>query len=93
MSWPARPLLHCTFDVILDIVSGPLVPSFIDRLAPNGRMIAVGAVAGPPDPGFGTALLAGFQRSISYGTFSLATVPVEDRIASSLIHATRRVGA
>ena len=66
------------FDVIVDVVSGPLVPSFIDRLAPNGRMLAVGAVAGLPKPDFGTALLAGFQRSISYGTFSLATVPRAD---------------
>jgi NADPH:quinone reductase-like Zn-dependent oxidoreductase len=63
------------FDVILDIVGGRLTSSFIDRLAPNGRMIAVGAVGGFPPADFGTALLAGFQRSISFGTFSLNTVP------------------
>jgi NADPH2:quinone reductase len=66
------------FDVILDIVSGPAVTSFIGKLAPNGRMIAIGMVSGQPEPDFGTALLAGFQRSISYGTFSLNTVPRAD---------------
>jgi len=66
------------FDVILDIVSGPLTPSFIGRLGPNGRMVTVGLVGGQPPADFGTALLAGFQRSISFGTFSLNTVPMAD---------------
>jgi len=30
------------FDVIVDIVGGPSMPTFIDRLAPNGRMVIVG---------------------------------------------------
>lgn len=34
-----------TFDVIIDIVGGGDIPAFIDRLAPNGRMVVVGAVA------------------------------------------------
>lgn len=63
------------FDVILDIVGGPLTASFIGRLAPSGRMIAVGAVGGFPPADFGAALVAGFQRSISYGTFTLDAVP------------------
>ena len=34
------------YDVIIDIVAGPDLPSFFARLNPNGRMVAVGAVAG-----------------------------------------------
>jgi NADPH2:quinone reductase len=66
------------FDVILDIVSGALVPAFIGRLAPNGRMVAVGVVGGQPPADFGTALLGRFQQSLSYSTFSLATTPRSD---------------
>ena len=35
------------YDVIIDIVAGADMPSFFARLNPNGRMVAVGAVAGP----------------------------------------------
>ncbi|TKJ97960.1 NADPH:quinone reductase [Plantibacter flavus] len=63
------------FDVILDIVGGPNLPRFIERLSPNGRLIAVGVVGGFPPADFGTALLAGFRRSITFGTLSLDTVP------------------
>jgi NADPH:quinone reductase-like Zn-dependent oxidoreductase len=65
-----------TFDVIIDIVGGHGIPAFIDRLAPNGRMIAVGAVAGMPPAGFGMHLMRSFQQSRSFATFSLNTVPV-----------------
>ena len=63
------------FDVVLDVVGGQDLPSFIDRLAPNGRMVAVGIVGGYPPADFGTALLRAFRRSISFGTLSLDTVP------------------
>jgi NADPH:quinone reductase len=63
------------FDVIIDIVGGPDLPSFIQRLAPNGRLVAVGVVAGHPPADFGMAILGAFQRSISFGTLSLDTVP------------------
>ena len=63
------------FDVIIDIVGGPGLPSFIQRLAPNGRLVAVGVVGGYPPADFGTAILAAFQRSISFGTLSLDTIP------------------
>ncbi|ROR82093.1 NADPH:quinone reductase [Plantibacter flavus] len=63
------------FDVILDVVGGPDLPRFIERLSPNGRLIAVGVVGGFPPADFGTALLAGFRRSITFGTLSLDTVP------------------
>lgn len=69
------------FDVIIDIVGGGDVPAFLDRLAPNGRMIAVGAVAGMPPADFGMHLMRSFQQSRSFATFSLNTVPVAVRNA------------
>jgi NADPH:quinone reductase-like Zn-dependent oxidoreductase len=67
------------FDVILDIVGGPGLPSFLDRLADNGRLVAVGVVGGHPPADFGMRLMRAFQRSRSFATFSLNTVPVPDR--------------
>lgn len=70
------------FDVIIDIVGGNDVPAFIDRLAPNGRMVLVGAVAGFPPAGFGDRLLQTFQQSRSVATFSLASIPPANRAAA-----------
>ncbi|HZX06229.1 alcohol dehydrogenase catalytic domain-containing protein [Kribbella sp.] len=67
------------YDVIIDVVAGPDVPSFLGRLRPNGRLVAVGAVAGPPPDGLGTALMANFRKSLSFATFSADTVPAADR--------------
>lgn len=67
------------FDVVIDIVGGEGVPAFIDRLAPNGRMVVVGAVAGLPPADFGMRLMRSFQQSRSIATFSLATVPAAAR--------------
>ncbi|MBL7253912.1 zinc-binding dehydrogenase [Paractinoplanes lichenicola] len=67
------------FDVILDIVAGPGLPSFLDKLADNGRLVAVGVVGGYPPEDFGMRLLASFQRSRSFATFSLNTVPESAR--------------
>ncbi|GAB3398029.1 zinc-binding dehydrogenase [Humibacter soli] len=67
------------FDVILDIVGGKDVPAFLDRLAPNGRLVMVGAVAGFPPADFGTSLLRAFQKSRSFATFSLDTVAPTER--------------
>lgn len=67
------------FDVILDIVGGADVPAFLDRLAPNGRLVLVGAVAGYPPADFGMSLIRAFQQSRSFSTFSLATVPIDER--------------
>lgn len=69
------------YDVIIDVVAGEDMPSFFDRLNPNGRMVAVGAVAGRPPADFGTKLMAAFQKSMSFATFSTATVPRADRRA------------
>jgi NADPH2:quinone reductase len=76
-TWPDGDLAG--FDVILDIVSGELVPHFIALLARNGRMVTVGVVGGYPPADFGLSLMRGFQRSLTFSTFSLDTVPVAER--------------
>ena len=80
------------FDVIIDVVAGPDLPSFIERLAPNGRLVSVGVVGGYPPPDFGTALLAAYRRSISFGTLSLDTVPRAElaRVRTEIFAATAR---
>lgn len=67
------------FDVVLDIIGGPELPAFIDRLASNGRLVVLGAVSGFPPADFGAGLLRSFQRSRSVATFSLDTVPADER--------------
>jgi NADPH:quinone reductase-like Zn-dependent oxidoreductase len=62
------------YDVVIDVVAGADMPSFFDRLNPNGRLVVVGAVGGQPPTDFGTRLMAAFQRSLSFATFSAATV-------------------
>jgi NADPH:quinone reductase len=69
------------YDVIIDIVAGADMPSFFARLNPNGRMVAVGAVAGQPPADFGMTMMAAFQKSMSFATFSAATVGEPDRRA------------
>jgi len=71
------------YDVIIDIVAGADMPSFFARLNPNGRMVAVGAVAGPPPADFAMEMFAAFQKSMSFATFSANTdcVPESDRRA------------
>ncbi|EPD60972.1 zinc-dependent alcohol dehydrogenase family protein [Streptomyces sp. HGB0020] len=66
------------YDVIVDIVGGEAMPSFFDLLNPNGRMVAVGVVGGQPPADFGTTLMAQFQKSISFATFSAATIGTAD---------------
>jgi NADPH:quinone reductase len=62
------------YDVIIVVVAGAGLPSFLARLNPNGRMVAVGAVAGDPPADFGRELFAAFQKSMSFATFSANTV-------------------
>ncbi|MDT0437439.1 MULTISPECIES: zinc-binding dehydrogenase [Streptomyces] len=69
------------YDVVLDIVAGDGLPSFLDRLRPGGRLVAVGAVGGQPPADFGTRLMAAFRSSLSFATFSLDTVSPADRRA------------
>ncbi|WP_328531064.1 zinc-binding dehydrogenase [Nocardioides sp. NBC_00368] len=67
------------YDVIVDIVGGPETPDFVDRLAPNGRFVVVGAVAGMPPTDVSARLIGAFQQSRSFATFSLDTIPVPAR--------------
>jgi NADPH:quinone reductase len=69
------------YDVIIDVVAGADMPSFFAKLNPNGRMVVVGVVGGPPPADFGTTMMAAFQKSMSFATFSGATVPEPDRRA------------
>ena len=80
------------YDVIIDVVAGPDMPSFFARLNPNGRMVAVGIVAGPPPADFAMDMFAAFQKSMSFATFSTDTVPGADRRAAiaELFAATSR---
>ena len=67
------------YDIIIDIVAGPGLASLFARLNPNGRLVAVGAIAGPPPADFGMEIFASFQKSMSFATFSANTVPQADR--------------
>lgn len=67
------------FDIVLDVVGGEALPGFVEKLAPNGRYVLVGVVAGYPPADFGMSLMRLFQRSLSFSTFSLNTVPVPER--------------
>lgn len=69
------------FDVIIDVVAGPDMPAFFGRLNPNGRLVVVGAVGGQPPVDFGGRMMAAFQKSLSFATFSAATVPESGRRA------------
>ena len=83
------------YDVIIDIVGGPGMPAFFGKLNPNGRMVAVGVVAGSPPADFGMQMYAAFQRSLSFATFSTNTVPQPERRAATaeLFEAAGRGGA
>jgi NADPH:quinone reductase-like Zn-dependent oxidoreductase len=69
------------YDVIIDIVAGPGLPSFFAKLNPNGRLVAIGAMAGDPPADFGLRMFAAFQKSMSFATFSANTVSEADRRA------------
>ena len=68
-----------TFDVLIDLVGGEGLPLFFSRLAPDGRVVSIGVVGGYPPADFGMELMRLFQRSLSFATFSLATVPALER--------------
>ncbi|MFJ3795223.1 zinc-dependent alcohol dehydrogenase family protein [Streptomyces sp. NPDC090088] len=69
------------YDVIIDIVAGTDMPSFFEKLNPNGRMVAVGMVGGPPPADFGMTMMAAFRKSMSFATFSADTVSAPERHA------------
>ncbi|GAB3430641.1 zinc-binding dehydrogenase [Actinophytocola sediminis] len=72
-----------SYDVIIDIVAGADLPSFFARLNPNGRLVALGAVAGHPPADFGMELFTAFRKSMSFATFSADTVSSADRSAAT----------
>ncbi|MGW7256472.1 zinc-dependent alcohol dehydrogenase family protein [Streptomyces sp. NPDC054834] len=67
------------FDVVIDVVGGPQLPLFLDKLNSNGRFVAVGVVGGQPPADFGMRLMDAFRRSLSFATLSSDTVPGPDR--------------
>lgn len=71
------------YDVIIDIVAGADLPSFFAKLNPNGRLVAVGAVAGDPPADFAMTMFTAFQKSMSFSTFSTNTVAESDRRAAT----------
>ncbi|MFI1912374.1 zinc-binding dehydrogenase [Nocardia sp. NPDC020380] len=71
------------YDVIIDIVAGPELPFFLSRLEPNGRMVVAGVMAGMPPADFGSAMVAGFRKSLSFASFSADTVSMADRSAAT----------
>ncbi|MEV7596007.1 zinc-binding dehydrogenase [Kitasatospora sp. NPDC089797] len=69
------------FDVVIDVVAGPELPLFLDRLNDGGRYLAVGMLGGPPPADFGMRMMDAFRRSLSFATFSSDTVPGPERQA------------
>ncbi|MGW0683806.1 zinc-binding dehydrogenase [Streptomyces sp. NPDC002754] len=69
------------YDVVIDIIGGPDMPTFLDRLNPNGRLVAIGVIAGPPPADLVAHMAAAFQKSLSFATFSADTVPAADQRA------------
>jgi NADPH:quinone reductase len=67
------------YDVIFDVVAGPELPVFLDKLRPNGRLVAVGAIAGPPPAALSAALMANFRKSLSFAIFSADSVSPAER--------------
>ncbi|MGW5746683.1 zinc-binding dehydrogenase [Amycolatopsis sp. NPDC003861] len=80
------------FDVVLDIVAGDDLPSFLARMNPNGRLVAVGAMAGPPPARIVAEMFTAFRKSLTFGVFSADSVSTEDRrtVATGLLAAVGR---
>ena len=71
------------YDVIIDIVAGTDMPSYFAKLNPNGRLVAIGVVGGFPPPDFAVAMMAAFQKSLAFSTFSANTVSEPDKHATT----------
>ncbi|MEW2177807.1 zinc-binding dehydrogenase [Streptomyces sp. NPDC005406] len=77
----AGPDAPSGFDVVIDVVGGPQLPLFLDRLNSKGRFVSVGVAGGHPPADFGMRLMDAFRRSLSFATFSSDTVPAPARQA------------
>ncbi|WP_086851000.1 zinc-binding dehydrogenase [Amycolatopsis kentuckyensis] len=79
-------------DVVFDIVAGEELPAFFAELNPNGRVVTVGAVAGPPPARLVAEMFAAFRKSLSFAVFSADSVSTEDRrtVAAGLLAAVGR---
>jgi NADPH2:quinone reductase len=60
------------------LVAGQALPSFVDRLAVNGRLVLIGVIDGPPTE-LTPTLMRNFQRSSTLSTLSLNTIPAVER--------------
>jgi NADPH2:quinone reductase len=80
------------YDVVFDIVAGEELPSFFTKLNPNGRVVTVGAIAGPPPARLVAEMFTAFRKSLSFAIFSADTVSTEDRrtVAAGLLAAVGR---
>ncbi|MFJ6673364.1 zinc-binding alcohol dehydrogenase family protein [Actinosynnema sp. NPDC091369] len=90
------------YDIIIDPVGGPEFDRFLEKLAPNGRYVLCGGVAGLPTPDFGSILLGRFTASPTLLMLSLSSISraelrarmekllelVADRTIASLIDET-----
>ena len=72
--WPTDPptttAAPAGYDIILDLIAGPHISSFIAKLNPNGRLVTVGALAGRPSSAIIDAMYAAFHKSLSFAMFS-----------------------
>ncbi|MFE6775833.1 zinc-binding dehydrogenase [Streptomyces sp. NPDC057702] len=67
------------YDVIIDVVAGPDLSTFLDRLRPNGRLVSVGILGGWPPADLGARIMSAFSRSLSFGFFSADSIPAADQ--------------
>lgn len=79
-------------DVLFDVAAGDELPSFFAGLNPNGRVVTVGVVAGPPPARLVAEMFTAFRKSLSFGVFSADSVSTEDRrtVAAELLAAVGR---
>ncbi|MBB1156838.1 MULTISPECIES: quinone oxidoreductase family protein [Amycolatopsis] len=68
-----------TYDVIIDTAAGPQVREHLELLRPNGRYVLCGGTAGVPEMEAFAPLMANFHNSSTLFTFSLTSVPPEER--------------
>ncbi len=71
-----------SYDVVIDAVAGPDMPSYLGLLGDNGRYVACGAAGGFPPQDFFPTLMGNFRKSPTLIAFSLDSVAPDDLRAS-----------